>query len=524
MIFVKDVGQYGIIKDKPAYDLPINAWSDGMNVRAFENSMQKFTGHRQALGTPTVAPFFLLPIKTTTDALWVYCGATAVYVTQGSLTGTHKNITRSSGAYSAGTTSQNWTGLVFGGIGILNNSVDVPQMWNPVNFSTPQLLQDLSNWQTGVTCKAISGFKNFLIALDVSKTVGSTTTRYPRLFKWSHSSSSNAVPSSWDENSSSLDGGEYSLESTQGHILNAQALKDSLIITKEDAIWGASHIGPPFIFRFYEISQQFGALSKHAMVETEIGMVIFGTDDIVLCDGQTVKSVTTRKMRRYIYNAIDPTHWANSFVVLNQPHSEVWFCFPRSGKMYPNLAVTWNYKENTFGIRELPETPHIARGIVNPSDTVTWADSGSWDSDLESWDSNVYNPAQSRLMLAEEDATKLQLLDTTNQFDSSHYTSYVERTGIHLDDPSLIKLVKKVHLNMDKTGDASGNVEIMVGASNTPEGAVTWAGPYSFDPETQNKIDTLVSGKYLALRIQSSTNVGWRLNSYAMDVANNGVD
>ena len=44
MIFVKDVGQYGIIKDKPAYDLPINAWSDGMNVRAFENSIQKFTG------------------------------------------------------------------------------------------------------------------------------------------------------------------------------------------------------------------------------------------------------------------------------------------------------------------------------------------------------------------------------------------------------------------------------------------------------------------------------------------------
>ena len=523
MIFVKDVGQYGIVKDKPAYDLPINAWSDGMNVRAFENAIQKFTGHRQALGTPTVAPYFLLPIKTTTDALWVYCGAAAVYATQGGLSGTHKNITRSSGAYSAGTTAQNWSGLVFGGVGILNNGTDVPQQWS-VDFSTPSLLTDLSNWQTGVTCKAISGFKNFLIALDVSKTVGVTTTRYPRLFKWSHSSSSNAVPSSWDENSSSLDAGEYSLESTQGHILNAQALKDSLIITKEDGLWGASHIGPPFIFRFYEISQQFGALSKHSMVETELGVVIFGTDDIVLCDGQTVKSVTTRKMRRYIYNAIDATNYVNSFVVLNQPHSEVWFCFPQSGSTFADRAVTWNYKENTFGIRELPASAHISRGVVNPSDVVTWAESGSWDSDLETWDSRIYNPAQNRLMLADAASTKMQLLDTTNQFDSTNYTAYIERTGLHLDDPSQIKLVKKVHLNMEKTGDASGDIEVMVGASNSPEEAVTWSGPYSFDPETQNKIDTLVSGKYLGLRIQSSSNVGWRLNSYAMDVANNGVD
>ena len=64
----------------------------------------------------------------------------------------------------------------------------------------------------------------------------------------------------------------------------------------------------------------------------------------------------------------------------------------------------------------------------------------------------------------------------------------------------------------------------MVGSSNYPEEAVAWSGPYAFNPETQNKIDTLVSGKYLALRVQSSANVGWKLNSYGMDVANNGVD
>ena len=522
MIFVKDVGQYGIIKDKPPYDLPINAWSDGMNVRAFENSVQKFSGERPALGTPTVPPFFLLPIKTSTDALWVYCGSAAVYVTQGGTSASHKNITRSSGAYNASTTAQDWTGLVFGGVGILNNSGDVPQQWS-VDFATPSLLTDLANWPTGYKCKAISGFKQFLIAMDVSITSGSTT-RYPRLFKWSHASASNTVPTSWDHTSASLDAGEYDMTKTQGAILNGHSLKDTFIVAKEDSIFGVSYIGPPFIFRFYEISEQFGALSKHAMVETEIGLVIFGTDDIVLCDGQTVQSVTTRKMRRYIYNTIDPANYVNSFLVLNQPHNEVWICYPTSGNVFPNQAVTWNYKENTFGVRDLPTTPHIARGIVNPSDALDWTEAGAWDDDLVEWDSKVYNPAASRLMLANSGSTKLFLLDTTNQFDSSDFTSYIERTGIHLDDPSQIKLVRKVHLNMEKTGQATGEIEVMVGSANSPESVTDWSSPITFNPETQNKVDCLVSGKYLALRVQSSSDVGWKLNSYAMDVVANGVD
>lgn len=523
MIFVKDVGQYGIIKDKPAYDLPVNAWSDGINVRCFENSVQKFSGERQAIGTPTVAPYFLLPVKTDTDALWVYCGSAAVYVTQGGTSGTHKNITRSSGAYNASTTVQDWTGLVFSGIGILNNSGDVPQMWSPVDFATPQLLQDLSNWPTGYKCKSIAGFKQFLIAMDVSVTSGSTT-RYPRLFKWSHASASNAVPSSWDHTSASLDAGEYDMVKTNGAILNGHGLKDTFVVCKEDSIFGVSYIGPPFIFRFYDISEQFGALSRHSMVETEVGLIIFGTDDIVLCDGQTVKSVTTRKMRRYIYNTIDTTYYGNSFLVLNQPHNEVWICFPRSGSTFPDQAVTWNYKENTFGVREIPNTPHMANGVVNPSDALDWTETGIWDDDYTEWDSRIYNPSASRTMLADSAGTKLFLMDTTNQFDAVDFDSYVERTGLHLDDPSQIKLVTKVHLNMEKTGHPDGEVEVMVGSSNTPEGATSWSSPVTFDPETENKVDCLVSGKYLALRIQSKSNVGWRLNSYAMDVVANGVD
>lgn len=524
-MFINDVGSIGLISDKPPHSLPINAWSEGKNVRMFEGGVEKMTGHRSAIGTPAVAPYFLLPVRSGTDALWIYCGNNAVYVTQGGASGTHKNITRSSGAYSGSTSAQDWTGLVFGGVPILCNSSDIPQMWNPVDFSTPQLLQDLSNWPSGLKCKAIAGFKQFLIAMDVSKTSGGTTTNYPRMIKWSHASSANSVPSSWDETDATLDAGEYELADTDGAILTGKQLRDSFIIYKTDSIWGMNYIGSPYIFRFYEVTTQYGALSKHSVMEVEGGHIVLANGDLLLCDGQSVKSLMTQKMRRYLFDSIDPDNYGNSFLALNQPKNEIWICYPVSGATWPNRAVVWNYKESTFGVRDLPEgTTYGTNGVVNPSDALDWSLSGSWKSNFEIWDSRVFNPSQTRLMLSNKTSTKLYLCDTTNQFDSVNATSYIERTGLHFDKPNIIKLATRVNLNFEKRG--GGSVQVMVGSHDSPEGAVTWSAPTTVDPTTEagSKVDVLVSGKYLAIRIQSDDNVGWKLHSYFMSITEMGTD
>ena len=525
-MFINDVGSVGLIADKPPHSLPINAWSGGQNVRMYEGGVEKITGHRSAVGTPTVAPYFLLPVRSGTDALWVYCGNDAIYATAGGIGGSHKNITRSSGAYSGSTSAQDWTGLVFGGVPIICNSTDIPQMWNPVNFSSPQLLQDLTNWPSTLRCKAIAGFKQFLIAMDVSKTSGGTTTNYPRMIKWSHASSSNAVPSSWDETSAALDAGEYELADTNGAILMGKQLRDSFLIYKTDSIWGMSYIGAPYIFRFYEVTNQYGALSRHSVIEVEGGHIVLANGDLLLCDGQSVKSLMTAKMRRYLFDSIDPDNYGNSFLALNQPKNEIWICYPVSGATWPNRAVIWNYKENTFGVRDLPEgTTYGTNGVLNPSDALDFTNTTTWDENAyESWDSRVYNPSQTRLMLANVTSTKLFLCDTTNQFDSVNATSYIERTGLHFDKPNIIKLVTRVNLNFEKAG--GGQIEVMVGSQSSPEGAVTWSTPTAIDPTTStgSKVDVTVSGKYIALRIQSSTDVGWKLHSYDMQITEMGTD
>ena len=66
----------------------------------------------------------------------------------------------------------------------------------------------------------------------------------------------------------------------------------------------------------------------------------------------------------------------------------------------------------------------------------------------------------------------------------------------------------------------------MVGSHDSPEGAVTWSSPTTVDPSTStgSKVDVTISGKYLALRIQSSTDVGWKLHSYEMQITEMGTD
>jgi len=199
---VRNAGKYGVVQDLKPWELPPEAWSRGNNVRPVEGAMEKIMGvSSSGLGTPIEKPMYLLAYRNAGTFFWIYASTGKISVTDGM---THKDITRTSGGdYSATLTTQ-WTGQVFGGIPILNNQSDDPQQWSG-DFGTPTKFEALSNWPANTKCKALRGFKQFLIAMNVSK----GATDYPRMVKWSTAASANAVPSSWDETDAANDAGEF---------------------------------------------------------------------------------------------------------------------------------------------------------------------------------------------------------------------------------------------------------------------------------------------------------------------------
>ena len=221
---VSNVGQFGIASDLQPHEMPLNAWSGGQNVRFRDGYVEKFKGYSEVFVTPLWTPYWLLPAPFGSSFFWLYASLAKVGATDMS---THADITRLAGDYSA-TADISWTGDVLGGIPVITNGVDPPQMWNLPSLSTK--LSNLTNWPANYTCRVIRTFKQFLIALDIVK---ATSTRYPQMVKWSHPADPQTVPVSWDETDATKDAGEFNLSETGDFAIDAFSLRDIKVIYKE---------------------------------------------------------------------------------------------------------------------------------------------------------------------------------------------------------------------------------------------------------------------------------------------------
>ena len=210
LIPLENAGQTGIVQDIQPWQLPINAWSNGNNVRMEHGSVHKCKGYSSVMATCPIAPYHVVYIKDAAgNKYWIACGLTAVHV-HDVAAATWTDITRSSGAYTA-TATDGWSSSVIGGVLILNNFKDVPQFWaiSPTTGlpSTATDLADLTNWTATDRCKSMRAFRSFLVALNIEDK-SSGTLRQSRVVKWSTEAAIQTVPASWDENDATVDAGE----------------------------------------------------------------------------------------------------------------------------------------------------------------------------------------------------------------------------------------------------------------------------------------------------------------------------
>lgn len=514
---IQFAGQHGIISDRQPHELPLNAWSAGRNIRMKDGYVEKFLGHQAMFGTPTIVPYWLLPVAAPSAYFWIYAGLTKVYVWDG---GTHTDITRAAGGDYNANANNNWTGGVLGGIPILNNGVDVPQQWNPQSVVTD--LAPLSNWNAAHSCKSIRPFKRYLIALDVTK----SGVRYPFMVKWSHPAAPGGVPSSWDETDATKDAGEWELKESNGYVLDGFPMRDLFVIYKEDSIWGMQAIGGIAIFRFSNLFRSIGAISRRCAVEVVSGQhVVFSPDDIVIHDGQTARSIIDAKRRRALFNAIDTTNFRRCFAASNLARQEVWFCYPETGQTLPNKAEVWNFNNATWATRDLPGVTHIESGIIDPgAGTDQWQNAvGDWTAETTSWGEQGYNAALTRILMASAQNTRLYQADVTTQEAGVNSTAYIERTGLGFPlkvgqppDFSTRKLLKRLWPRIE--GTVGQSVSVYVGAQERVGGSVTYGAPKTFVIGTTKSLDFLVNSPLHAIKVESTGSLEWRLHGYEVDV------
>lgn len=521
-IEIDDVAALGVIRDQPPYQLVPEAWSYGENVRYRDGGVEGLGGWTEVFTGTHIAPYFLMPVRTSSLVFWIYTSLTAAASYDGT---THSDITRAVGGAYTATAAQDWNGTILGGVVILNNGSDLPQFTLPA--ATVPLLANLTNWPAGYRAKIVRSLGNYLVAFNITK----AGVNYPHLVLWSHPADPGTVPSSWDVTNPAVDAGENDLSDVNsGIILDALPLGSAMFIYKESSIWRMSYIGGRFVFDFKTFAEGSGILAPRCVCLTPDGTrhVVVTQDDIVWHNGNgQPTSILTKRQKKYLFDNLDSDNYATAFLAPHPEFNEIWFHYPTQGAAVPNSILIWNYKENSVGpLSEASGTSfqNMVPGPIEVPSDEAWDDGDDeWDADTGPW-----AQLQRRKTVAVDPvAGKFYALDVGTTRGGTTFTSTLrrealamvgkKRNGEWIVDFKQKKLLRGIWPKLQ-----GPSMQVRVGSQQTPEGATTWGSYKSFDPSTDIWVDTIedgaAEGRAISVEFFCPTGAGWRLDGYKVDL------
>ena len=488
----------GIVADEVSHELAENVCTDGNNVRFRDGYVMKTEGHASVLTTPVVVPYHIANLQNSGANYWVHVGLTSAYSDNGT---TQTNIT---GTALTGSLTQKITSCVLGGVLIINNQADIPKYW-----AGSGNLANLTGWTSTHRCKALRSFKNYLIALNITK--GSTN--YASMVKWSHAAAPGFIPDSWDESDPTKDAGELDVAETDDEIVDGLALGNTFIIYKQRSCYGMQYLGNNSIFRVFKLPGGFGALTQNCVADTPNGHVVLTNGpDVIRHYANEPQSIIQGKWRRWLAANIDPANYGNSFVVANRDKSEVWVCIPTTGNTWPNVALVWNWNDDTWTKIAIPSLTHAHFGTYAPANESWAANADTWAADDDPWDSIDV----STRLLASSASTKLYLMDEGDTADGSNFTATFSRVGLSFGDPD----TRKVHRGVTMRVDADAGTVLSVEGANSDdvEGPYSYSSAVTYTAGTSRKADFFVSGRFVGFKVTSTGAGQWRLKSVGHDI------
>lgn len=519
---VENLGGIGIIRDTDPHQLPPNVFSDGGNVKFSDGAVERTKGYAKSLGSATLSPVWLMPMDLA--GYWVVATETRLYAMTAQGEAVWQNAT-SAGVSYTWTINPGYTGGVIGGLAVVNNSIDIPQY--QASASACAIFQPLPGWSATWRARVMRVYKNYLVALGFTRSASFNS----RTIKWSDASVPGNIPASWDEADPTTDAGEFEFAETEDPLIDCLPMDDFNIIYKQDTTWRQALTGDDRIFTFDGIFRQSGILSTNCVAAFDNQHVVLTTDDVVIHNGVEARTLIESRFRKWLFSNIDIDNANTSFIIPHYAEHEIWVCIPIAGSSGPTVALVWNYRQNTWGTREIPESTFAAAGATGTQAGGDWdSDSESWDSDVTSWQTIEYPVASPRIVVASKIEQANFVMDTGRQFNGLGYTSYVERTGLGIAgvdpqgnpivDTSTIKYCRGLYPRI--TG--GGTVNFYVGSQENADGTVAWKGPYPFIVGSDYKIDVRVTGRLLAYRIEASEKLtDFRLSGITWDVDRVGL-
>ena len=398
---IREMGSIGVVSDVAPWDLPPPAFSDGMNFRLVSGKAQT-TGGLESVSIN--AGQDIGHIAQSTDlkgnSSWLVCGERSILMFNGNDFYTLTGLAAERLKNTVNVDPSAWSSAKIGNVSFFNNPELTPVYWADEGESTtPSDLKYLpwhigvdeegnlatETWaDVGMSCNIIRSHKNFLFALGIKNPDG----QFNDMVHWSHPAEPNGIPFSWRPTIQQPDSIAGALSMGRGGaIISGESLRDSFVIYSEDALNVMDFTGDALGWRRRAISETAGLSNKNAIVEVKGTHLLFSGSDILSYDGNSLQSLMHNRLRSRLAANVNMDRIKNSWAAHYLAHNEVWFGVPENGADHPNYAYCYNYRDNTWSIRDLEKQVVHARSGKEPKAAyLTWEKSvTSWDEEGGSW-------------------------------------------------------------------------------------------------------------------------------------------
>ena len=508
-----DFSAIGLVVDVPANAVPTGGWSNSLNVRPRNGSVQgvnKFEdnivlhnsdsvisgGEAMAICqfTPAGADDLIIAyIVKGTDNF----GHVVLYDTG---TSAWNDITNAT-ADQKFTFDDNYPPqiFVFNELLIVNPGTDAPPQFTDAKVAAGSLAE-LPNWLNDssgqpIICRILRPFNNRLVAMSIKEEHGAGTADdvyqpIDFLFSSHITTISSLAAASWTASTSNTAGDAFLLD-TPGKILDGGQLGEYFIAYKSDSVVRVRETGDTFVLAFESIFEDDGIYSTRCF--TNIGNsqhLVVGNYGVYIHDGQSQKQdIAKDKFKDTMYALVTPARRDRAFVFQQTRDKEVWLCISTTGNSSGaggcDIAFCYNYEDGKIHKRSLPDLIDI------------------FETELD---------GELKIYAAKPDDTKLQLLSST----VLESDGFFERTDDNLTNNSIMKQVKRIHVT------ASGACKLAITGTKNLSDSKSYTD-ISFNPATQYKVDTRTSGRYMNLRVTMNGATNPELTKLQFDIKVIGV-
>ena len=226
-----------------------------------------------------------------------------------------------------------------------------------------------------VTVRAgvIRAFGDFLVAGDLverdENDVNTIIRALPGVIRSSDVAKPGNIPNNWNPFAAGVSTADEFIVSDTSAVTDMAEMQGNLYIYTPTSIKVLRLTGNASIpLQISPIANSLGCQTLHGVVEFDGKHFVVGSKDIYIFTGNpgSSESVSNDRVRRYLFNRINPTHADRLFCLNNKQQDEIWVCFPTkdSTSGLCNEALIWSYRNNTWTRRELPEVVAGTIGLV----------------------------------------------------------------------------------------------------------------------------------------------------------------